>query len=188
MYQPMFAAYITAGTRIKLLDALWKHRDEVLTVNTDGAFLKRKINIRTGTKLGDWSVTEYDTLRIMGNGRYFIFGEDGELNLQKSAFRGLRSAKKNMCVVDGQMNDPNRLGVNIEYQRPLKLKECVRARNFEGINNFVDKQTNISFILDRRVWDHEITNNNQLLEEQIDSRPFHVDEIVKNAPDMHQIA
>lgn len=180
MYNPVFASYITAGCRVQLLNTLWKHRDKVISINTDGAYLKSKIPIKNSKKLGEWSFKQYNQLMVMGNGRYFVYDKDGILNTKQSAFRGLRSAKKNMPIVDQQIKDkPDTLGIEIEYTRPLKLKECVKTGNYDGINIFTDKRTNISFILDRRLWENEIMTNNDLIDNQINSMPLTTNEIIK---------
>lgn len=178
MYNPVFASYITSGCRIQVLNKIWKHRDKVISINTDGAFLSSKIPIHTSNKLGEWTAKPYKELKVMGNGRYFIYDNKGDLDIDKSAFRGLRAAKKNMPVIDKQMRDnPDDIGVSFNYERPLKVKECVKNGNIEGINVWHSKSTNISFILDRRVWYDEIKANVDLLDNQIGSRPFDINEI-----------
>lgn len=178
MYNPVFASYITSGCRMEVINKLWKYRDKVISINTDGAFLSSKIPIHTSKELGKWTAQTYDEVKVMGNGRYFIYNSDGTLNVKKSAFRGLRAAKKNMPVIDKQMVDnPKGLGVSFGYERPLKVKECVKNGNIRDINIWKPKTTNISFILDRRVWNGEIRANIDLLDNQIDSRPFNVNEI-----------
>lgn len=178
MYNPVFAAYITSGCRIQLIDKIWKYRDKVISLNTDGAFLSSKIPIHTSRILGEWTAQTYKELKVMGNGRYFVYERDGTLNTDKSAFRGLRAAKRNMSVVDKQMADnPKGLGVSVDYEKPLKVRECVKNGNIEGINIWTPKRNSISFILDRRVWDTEIKANIDLLDNQVSSRPFNVNEI-----------
>ena len=178
MYNPMFASYITSACRMQVINKVWKHRDKVISLNTDGAFLSSKIPVHDSKKLGEWSAQTYNKIKVMGNGRYFIYDHDGTLNTKKSAFRGLRAAKRNMPVIDKQMEDnPDKLGISFDYVRPLKVKECVRSNNIDGINIFTPKTTTMSFILDRRVWNDEIRSNVDLMDKQIGSRPFNVKEI-----------
>ena len=178
MYNPVFAAYITSGCRIQLLNKVWKYRDKVISLNTDGAFLSSKIPVHDSKRLGEWSTKIYDKIMVVGNGRYFIYDHDGTLNTKKSAFRGLRAAKKNMPVIDKQMEDnPDKLGVPVDYVRPLKIRECVRAHNIERINIFTPESTTLDFKIERRVWNEEIKTNGDLMDKQIGSRPFTVEEV-----------
>lgn len=179
MYNPVFASYITAGCRINLLNMIWKHREKVISINTDGAYLKSKIAIKNSDKLGEWSYKKYKELLVVGNGRYFVYNDDMTINLEQSAFRGLRAAKRNMPSVDKQIRDNAGLGVSIDYQRPQKLKECVKGKRIGDINLFQPKTTNISFILDRRLWENKIMNNKDLIDNQINSNPLNVNQIAE---------
>lgn len=178
MYNPVFAAYITAGCRIMLAEKLWKHRDKVISINTDGAYLKSKIPVKNSNKLGEWSITKYDELLVMGNGRYFIYDDNGNLNVNISHFRGVHAVKKNMNVIDQQIKDnPDKLGVAHHYTHVMKEKESLRSGNPDQTNLFIEKTTNITFPVDRRYWFDKITCNADLLDNQYDSRPFDISEI-----------
>lgn len=179
MYNPMFYTYITAGCRMALLDIIWKYRDRAISLNTDGAYLTSKIPIKNGTNLGDWKLKPYDEMVFAGKGRYWAY-KNGELILDNSAFRGLPNVKKNLPIIIQQMEDnPKGLGVSLTHDRPQKLKECVRRDKIGDIGVWKPKTTNISYTLDRRVWDDEITCNSDLRDKQFDSRPFTISEITE---------
>lgn len=72
------ASFITAGARLKLINAVRSNRDNALYTDTDSLFVKGSIkNLPIGDKLGEWSLEFQDCeLTLLGRKTYAVLGND----------------------------------------------------------------------------------------------------------------
>ncbi|MCK9282159.1 MAG: hypothetical protein M0P71_16185 [Melioribacteraceae bacterium] len=88
----LFASYITACTRAKILDALFSNNaiKQVIQISTDGIFIRKKLNLPISGELGDWEEDYYKKAVVLGSGLYGLFGKK-----ETFALRGLFVSKDN---------------------------------------------------------------------------------------------
>jgi len=75
---PVWAGLITATVRAQLIDAALsvEHGRYVVMLATDGLFTTQPIpGLHLGTGLGEWSLTEHDSIFIVQSGVYFLPGK-----------------------------------------------------------------------------------------------------------------
>ena len=185
MYNPLFGAYITAQTRIKLFTDFYKHLDKLISVNTDGVYLTSKNNVKVSKKLGDYSLDKIDKIMVLGSGRYFSFNKDISdtvsrqdtwvVDDKESKFR---SIPKNPSDIYNMMLNNHNDHLSISRDKPIKLKESVKIKAYrDRFNEFRNVTKNVYFKIDRRHWFDQFTTIDDIFDKKIESRPFNVDEL-----------
>lgn len=181
MFNPLFAAYITAGTRVQLLDAVFKQGVHVISFNTDAVFVDRKIKVSLTDKIGDWKVDRVPELNMFGSGRFFVKDDDAIINLHKSKFRGARGSSdvgnylgiSKLDVIDDMLqSDPEGLGASLAVTQVKGLKESIINGNVRDTCVFNHKAYTISYNLGRRLWSREFTKNEQFFDSNMQSSPL----------------
>ena len=66
----IYAAYITAYTRAKILDAIYKNEDSIIAIATDGIYSKKRLNLSLGDNLGEWEENKWESGRFVMSGIY----------------------------------------------------------------------------------------------------------------------
>jgi len=179
MYNPLFASYITAGCRMQVINTIWKYRNKVISLNTDGIYLSKKIPIKDSKKLGGWESKKLDKFLAFGNGRYNSYDKNGKVDPDNSKFRGLPNAKKNSQLMEDQRKTNLKANnVSLTQTKPLKQRECRRRGCLEKVNFWVDELKEFGYESNKRYWYDEICTNADLYDKQIDSRPFYVNELM----------
>ena len=175
MYNPLFGAYITAQTRIKLFTDFYKHLNDLISVNTDGVYLTKPVNVKISKKLGDYSLDKIDKIMVLGSGRYFSFNKNGEVVNKESKFR---SIPKNPSEIYDMMINAHTDHLSITREKPIKLKESVKVGVYKNrLNEFRSVTKNIYFKIDRRYWFDQFEKIDDIFDKQIESRPFDVKEL-----------
>lgn len=176
MYNPLFAAYITAGTRIQLFTDLYKHLDKLIAINTDGVYLSRPAKVPVSNRLGDYSHDIVNKILVMGSGRHFSFFEDGLVDNDDSKFRSI--PKQPQEIYNLMENNREGSTLAITREKPIKLKESTRVAKFKDrFNQFRPVTKQVSFKVDRRYWYDSYDTIGDIFDKTIDSRPFNVNEL-----------
>ena len=174
MYNPLFATYITAQTRAKLFNDFYKHLDKLISINTDGVYLLGGNGVKVSKKLGDYSKKSIDKIMVLGSGRYFSFVGD-EVDNAESKFR---SIPKSPSEIFEMMKDAHTDHLSIERQKPIKLKESVKIKDYrDRFNEFRSITKNVYFKIDRRYWYDEFNTIDDIFDKTIESRPFYISEL-----------
>lgn len=149
-FNPIYACYITAMSRIKLFNAIYPHKETFIASFTDSVISTEKIKVPVSKELGDWEKNQGD-LTIIGSGVYRFVGKK-----EKIRTRGIH--------IKQDLND-NIYGINFDdlitkpftQNKVMKLKECVRSDNLDEFNTFqeVDKKINLNFDK-KRQWDYDL--------------------------------
>ena len=101
LFNPIYASYITALTRVKLCEAMDTAPDSVCAAHTDSIISDNPLTIPMSSDLGAWNFIEKGKGYIVGSGIYSIGGRvhfrgfDREYNLDKM-IRDARKAKINI--------------------------------------------------------------------------------------------
>ena len=176
MYNPLFAAYICAHTRIRLFADFYKHLDKLVSINTDGVYLTTDVNVPVSKKLGEYSLKKIDKIMVMGSGRYFSFDEYGRVDNGESRFRSIpKSPTEILKMMEDNKNDST---LCITRDKPIKLKESVKIGKYKDkFNEFRAVTKNVAFKTDRRLWYDDFNTIGDIFDKQIESRPFKIAEL-----------
>jgi len=176
MYNPLFAAYICAHTRIKLFTDFYKHLDKLVSVNTDGVYLTTDVNVPISKKLGEYSLKKIDKIMVMGSGRYFSFNKYGKVDDQESKFRSIPKSPTEILRMMGDNKRDSTLCITRD--KPIKLKESVKVKKYKDrFNEFRSVTKNVAFKTDRRFWYDDFDVIGDIFDKQIESRPFNMSEL-----------
>lgn len=176
MFNPLFAAYITANTRMKLFNDFYKQFDKIIAVSTDGVFMTSGNGVKVSKKLGDYSLKPYDKIMSMGSGRNMLF-DNGNLIEDSSTFRSIPKSPTEIYELI-QQNKHNKT-MDITRDKPIKLKESIKQEKYrDKFNQFVSVTKTIHFKTERRHWFDQFDLINDIFEKQIESRPFTVKELI----------
>ena len=176
MYNPLYAAYITAQTRIRLFTDFYKHLDKLISVNTDGVNLSEPCNVKISKELGDYSLDRIPEVMILGSGRRFIIDKNGNVNNDESRFRGFHKTPSEIYKLLKEKRNDNHLVLPLT--KVVKLKESVTTGAYKNrLNEFLSITKNVYFKSDRRYWFDEFENIEDIFNKTIDSRPYTVKEI-----------
>lgn len=193
MYNPVYGAYICASTRTQLFTDFRTKFDKILSINTDGVYIRSDVNVPVSKKMGEYSFEKLPKLIIMGNGRYFGVDHNNRILNEKSRFRSI--GLKPDIIAGKIMDMPEDVGLELTKQSPVKLGESVRSSQYyyttyssfpiqdyvhrDELNNFRDVTKHVYFKTDRRHWFEEPNLNQEIWDNQFHSRPFTVDELTR---------
>jgi len=89
MFNPVYASYITAGTRVALCEAMDAAPDSICAAHTDSIISNKPLRLSIGAGLGDWGFVDKGKGFIVGSGIYSIGkkvhfrGFDRDINLNE---------------------------------------------------------------------------------------------------------
>lgn len=170
-----YASYITGLTRLKILEVVLKHKDHIISIDTDGILTDREIKgLKISDQLGEWSYEEYDRGLIVGSG-------------VKQLWKGETYKTKARGITDNTDWDmysdivKNKDKDTIPYMRyaPLQLGIAIKTHHLEDLNRFRTFIRRLKVNMDtKRCW-KRLNNFGELLEGIYDSRSWSVEEIKK---------
>jgi hypothetical protein len=70
-HQLEWAGYVTSWTRAKVLEAALENLEAIIAFETDALFSTEPLNVTIGTGLGEWELTEFDSLTYVQSGHYY---------------------------------------------------------------------------------------------------------------------
>lgn len=165
LFNPIIAQEITANTRCQLLEAVHDIQEYVIAFATDSIIIHDVIpKVKIGEELGDWDREKHrKTFTSVGSGVYFFRGD-------VMKFRGF-GRKLNPEEVFTDMKADK---ISFPVKRNIKLKKYLRTNKYtiKDFNLIVDDVKNQNLNFDKkRLWDRDIKNVEDLLNNQIDSKP-----------------
>lgn len=178
LFNPIVANEITANTRCQLLNACNKNFKDVIGFQTDSIITEKKLNLKFSGKLGDWSKEKEDKeLITIGSGVYQFL--DGTMIK-------VRGFQKNLNIYDIFKNNPNLISKEVDVRRNYKLKKTVKMKlhpkdkhimneseKMGLFNLIIEEKKTININFDRkRIWDRNFKNFNDVLNNQINSKPI----------------
>lgn len=158
LFNPVYAAEITAQTRMKIFKDFYSHREHIIAVHTDSVISDKPLPVALGEGLGAWErKNENENLVILRNGVYQFEGKE----ITARGFKGVTS------LFD--LFDSKKSYINLRYTRPQHLKECLVQDRFEDIGSFKDVDYDLSLNDHKRMWDSKIQSFEDLLYKQSES-------------------
>lgn len=73
-----WAGYITSHCRANVLRAALQAPDDVIAFETDAVFMRVPLDLPVGDQLGEWSLTEYESITYLKSGMYWATKKDGK--------------------------------------------------------------------------------------------------------------
>jgi DNA polymerase type B, organellar and viral len=153
----LFASYITANCRSKILEAIF-NSDAVkntLQISTDGIFTDKRINVNIGESLGEWEELNYKKAIILGSGVYGLYSENS-----KFAIRGFEVSEGNFNKIYERLEKNKK--VTLTYKAFIGHKLAIANKKAYGVSRlkFIElEKTFTPFEYEKRLFlrKHKIT-------------------------------
>lgn len=165
---PIYATDITAPSRCVVTDAMLQaNPDDIIGCFTDSVISKNKLNLPVSEQMGDWELSVYDELNMVGTGVYYMHNhqknEKGELKT-KTRTRGFKLMNLN------DFNFSSFLNNEYKTRKTLSLKQAIIQDNLEDFNVISEekKELNINFDT-KRNWARDFKNVKDIFKTQMSS-------------------
>ena len=164
LFNPCYAAEITARTRMKVFSAIQPFSEKVVSILCDGIIFDSPVSIKTGSGLGDFILKERNRDCLMVMNGVHQFRDRTPVTKGFSRKNDLFSA----C-------DSDKPGIEVKTFRPMHYKECMARKDFEGIGRFVEETKCLNVNRDlKRMWPDPVLEAKVLLTRSFDSLPVPV--------------
>ena len=151
-----YACYITALSRTKLFEQIYKHKESFIASFTDSIFSTEKIHesqtFKIGGDLGQWEQDKGE-LTIIGSGVYRMEYDNEKTKLRTRGYH----IKENLGGADSF--GLNGFGLDelitqgVEQTKVMKLKESIIQDKQEGFNTFISEYKELNKNFDKkRLW------------------------------------
>lgn len=159
-WNPIFASYITAGTRTRIAEMQNKY-PSIVAVHTDSITSTIPLDIKTGRGLGEWEESVKGEGIIVGSGVYQI----GD----KSKFRGFRTKTPLLDLLPYKGKT-----FKMTHIAPLSWREVAhRGLEVDMINRFIEQDKDIHINFDKkRMWLNDWKHYGEIRDRVIHSIPF----------------
>lgn len=175
LFNPVFASYITAGTRMQIWSVIRKNQDSYISSATDGVKFMDNPHISTSKELGGWSEDARGVLHIIRSG---VYEHEG-----KVAGRGITNIYdidtpygKYHTIFAYIREHPDLDKYPIKNIRPYHINEVLKKPEEEDldiVNIFDEHPYTIDINEDyKRRWYERFKNGNDLMHRWIDSFPL----------------
>jgi len=183
-FNPIYAAVITANTRVQLFSEAMKHEKDVIGFATDSVLLKGAHEYNGGKRLGAWDIDSSGKAVVLRSGLYQIE--------EKVKSRGISKAK-NIKTPYGEFKNifeyvkqyPYKTKYKVLLDRPLNLGEALlhpKKGGVANINVWQDFEYTLNINRDvKRIWDSEFKEGGEIFERCIDSEAQIAGEIFEEA-------
>jgi len=186
IFNPIWAANITANTRLKLIEAALINPDNVIGFSTDSIHTEKSLNICGNGEIGSWEKDFEGKGLVIMSDIYALWNEQKK----KNRFRGFRILEEEIQDdYDNIENKKNKvrsiidildlMGDNLEYkyqtERPRHLGESLRINDLtpENINVWFTEEKSININGDiKRIWDKEFRSAKNVYTENHNSVPL----------------
>lgn len=146
----IYASEITANTRLRMYENIFKYKENIIAVQTDSLVSKIPLDLDVNpTKLGAWKLERWDEAYMIGSGVYFYrIGDQWH-----GKFRGFNFAGEKVEKILDQLLSSNKPFVNFDVNRRISIQESKRTHNEDMANVIVgiSRKLNINFDK-KRIW------------------------------------
>lgn len=168
LFNPFWAADITAGCRLKLFRALQRSgRGPLVMVATDSLTVTKPLDFDLNNELGKWSLEKLGEAVVIGTGVYTIKGEK-----TVSRVRGFKPTGR-IDFLDLDSIEGISTKLKIQIKKHISLAEALIQKKPSEMNliktEFRELDLNFDF---RRFWLDKFRNLKDLRTKQIDSVPL----------------
>jgi hypothetical protein len=179
LFNPIYAALITAGARVKILELALQKPDDVISFSTDSVICQSPLKTPKNPKMGDFA------LDFEGEG---VFVMSDVYNLWNNKTKKVKSKLRGFSLATTKDYDSEEIYLKdilskmdttkYEYftERPYHLGECllhVKKRKIEDMNIFASVPKHIDINGDnKRMWEKEFKKGKDCLKELHSSIPL----------------
>ena len=181
LFNPFYASYILAGSRLQLFDAIMStDQDNLIACSTDSVMVKRPMpNLELSKDLGAWSIDDEGDAVVIGCGVYSI--RDKDLNM-KTRLRGFHVV--NVAKEDESMRAKYDLFSMIEKQKDREEIVIDTITNITPLKSIIQKMPEqMNYLIKdvkhikpnfdtKRLWDGQFKSVGDLLKTSHDSSPI----------------
>jgi len=160
LFNSVYAATITALTRVKVREFLRGREDSIIAISTDGALTTSRMKLSNDEGLGAWTEKAANEKTTLLRAGVYQVGET------TSALRGFRSDSSLISLLDTDEKT-----VDVEYVRPRHTKECLAADEFEDVGVFLPAKYTLTTTDPRRIWEKTPETLRELLSTSFSSSP-----------------
>lgn len=146
---PIWAGWITAGTRALIINACAQVKSHhILMIATDGIFSDVPLDLPLSSELGEWELTEHESMFIIQPGLYL-------LPQMKPKTRGIPQAKiiEYARMIRKSWNQDRELVHEIPLNRFLAARQSIHQRKWNQAGTWYTESRKVSF--DWRTKRHE---------------------------------
>lgn len=168
-FNPFYASYILAGTRVQIFKQLLKlNSNSIIAVFTDSIITSDPLDINIDNKLGGWGYEGSGEAVVIGCGVYTIKYE----NAIKTKIRGFHTTSKiNLFDIIKSNKSKNKLTIQIKIN--ISPLTSIIQKRTNDMNLILDDVKEIDINFDtKRLWIGSFKNSHELLEKTVDSQPI----------------
>lgn len=146
----VYASEITANTRIRMYNAIFKYRENIIAVQTDSLVSAIPLDLDVDpTKLGAWKLEKWDEAYMIGSGVYFYrIGKEWY-----GKFRGFNFSGEKVTDILEKLLTSDKLFVNFDVLKRISIQESKRTHNEDQANFIVNATRKLNINFDRkRIW------------------------------------
>jgi hypothetical protein len=165
---PVYAADITAPSRCVVTDAMLQAKPEtIIGCFTDSVLCTDKLNLPVSETMGEWELSKYDELNMVGTGVYYMHNyeltDKGEKK-EKTRTRGFKLL--NMNDFDFSLFLANQY----KTRKTISLKQAAIQNNYDDFNVISEenKELNINFDT-KRMWERDFKSVKDIFKTQMTS-------------------
>jgi len=179
LFNPIYAALITSGCRLKILELALQKPDDIISFSTDSVISRKQLKTKDNPQMGDFS------LDFSGEG---VFIMSDVYNLWNNETKKVKSKLRGFSLASTKDYDNKEIylkdilaGMNTtEYEyfteRPYHLGECllhIHKRKITDLNVFAQVKKKIDINGDnKRIWEKDFARGKDCLTESHDSLPI----------------
>ena len=147
----IYASEITANTRLRMYNEIYKHRENIIAVQTDS--LVSKIPLQDlevdPNKLGAWKLEKWDEAYMIGSGVYFYrIGK-----VWHGKFRGFNFSGAKVEDILDRLLSSEKTFVDFDILKRISIQESKRTHNEDMANAIVNTTRKLNINFDRkRIW------------------------------------
>ncbi len=168
LFNPFYAAYITAGTRLQLFETMVEMKyDDLVLVATDSIMSKKRLKLPLNGNLGEWDLQREGSGVVIGSGVYSLKDQENEVVTRN---RGFKKTKKINFFEVGTEIAPI---IQIQVKAHVTLARALIQGDYERMNLIYDtvRDLNLNFD-DRRLWAGKFEKARDILDMDIPSLPL----------------
>ena len=195
MFAPSLAAQTTAYTRLKMYQAIEGNEKHLISCATDGLKFNKNCrkNIDIGMELGEWEQENKKVLKGIGlaSGQYVYYNDTDKIKI------GSRGFSKGFDFREMLKDNPKKLGFEIEKNSPVKTFAGINGtkqvfeingrrsqkeitKNHIGKFSITEKKFNFKEEKNKRNWNREFTDNEDIMNNNIQSKTLSIKDLKKN--------
>jgi hypothetical protein len=168
LFNPFWAAYITAGTRLQLFAAMQKmDYNDLVLVATDSIMSKKRLDLPLNGSLGEWDLQTQGEAVVIGSGVYSIKDKANQVVTRNRGFK----ATKNVNFFD--IGTSFATSIQIQVKAHITLARALIQGNYDKMNLIFDDVRDLNLNFDtRRFWGGKFEKADDILTKQFSSLPL----------------